>query len=62
MSLPKSHEIVPLDLSVLQVMQISMELVTPAVWKKFHNLGKDKRASTQGASALSRRRTPLGQA
>jgi hypothetical protein len=30
-------------LFVLQVMQISVELVTPAVQKKFNCLGKDKR-------------------
>jgi crossover junction endodeoxyribonuclease RuvC len=39
-------------LSVLQVMQISVELVTPGVWKKFHGLGKDKRASLHKARLL----------
>jgi hypothetical protein len=39
-------------LSVLQVMQISVELVTPGVWKKFHSLGKDKRASLHKARLL----------
>jgi crossover junction endodeoxyribonuclease RuvC len=39
-------------LSVLQVMQISVEPVTPAVWKKFHGLGKDKRASLHKARLL----------
>jgi crossover junction endodeoxyribonuclease RuvC len=39
-------------LSVLQVMQVSLEFVTPGVWKKFHGLGKDKRASLHKARLL----------
>jgi crossover junction endodeoxyribonuclease RuvC len=39
-------------LSVFQVMQISVELVTPGVWKKFHGLGKDKQASLHKARLL----------
>jgi crossover junction endodeoxyribonuclease RuvC len=36
-------------LSVLQAMHISIELVTPAVWKRSHGLSKDKHASLHKA-------------
>jgi hypothetical protein len=39
-------------LSVFQVMQISLELVTPGTWKKFHGLGRDKNASLYKARLL----------
>jgi crossover junction endodeoxyribonuclease RuvC len=39
-------------LSLLQAMRISIEFVTPAVWKKSYGLGKDKRASLHKARLL----------
>lgn len=39
-------------LSVLQAMHISIELVTPAVWKRSLNLSKDKHASLHKARLL----------
>lgn len=39
-------------LSVLQAMQISIQLVTPAVWKRALNLSKDKHASLHKARLL----------
>jgi crossover junction endodeoxyribonuclease RuvC len=39
-------------LSVLQAMHISVEFVTPAVWKKSCGLGKDKHASLHKARLL----------
>jgi crossover junction endodeoxyribonuclease RuvC len=39
-------------LSVLQAMHISIAFVTPAVWKRFHGLSKDKRASLHKARLM----------
>jgi crossover junction endodeoxyribonuclease RuvC len=39
-------------LSVLQAMHISLELITPAVWKRSLNLSKDKHASLHKARLL----------
>jgi crossover junction endodeoxyribonuclease RuvC len=39
-------------LSVLQAMLISIEFVTPSVWKKSYGLGKDKHASLHKARLM----------
>jgi len=39
-------------LSVLQALHISLEFVTPAVWKRSYGLGKDKHASLHKARLM----------
>lgn len=39
-------------LSVLQALHISIELITPAVWKKSYGLSRDKRASLDKARLM----------